>query len=90
MFTVPLVTAITCAVPVNVVPLMLVMLKILPSTSVSKLNGVNVTVPSSATVTLSLTATGLSFTAVTLINSLAVAVPPLPSLMMYGMVTDPL
>ena len=50
-FTVPLVTAITCAMPgVKVVPLMLVMLKASPSTSLSPVNGVKVTVPSSATV----------------------------------------
>ena len=51
IFTVPLVTDIVCAVPgVSVIPPIEVMLKVLPSTSVSKVNGNKVTVPSSDTV----------------------------------------
>ena len=49
--TVPSVVAITCAIPgVKSVPLIDTILKVSPSKSVSKSSGVNVTVPSSATV----------------------------------------
>src|SRR6185503_16985019 len=61
-----------------------------PSRSVSLVNGEMVTGTSSGVVALSSPPTGGSLTGVTVTVTVAEAVPPLPSLMVYGMVVVPL
>src|SRR5256886_1035740 len=76
------------AVPLVAVTLVIVRLS--PSTSLSLSNGLIVTGTSSAVLALSSTATGASFTALTVTVISAEAVPPLPSLIVYPIVAVPL
>ena len=70
-----------CATPgVSVVPLMLWMVGVVPSGSLSPVNGVKViAVPSSVMLYVSVTAIGASLVPVTVIVNTEVLVPPLPS-----------
>src|SRR2546421_594104 len=66
------------------------MFRMSPSTSLSLSNGLIVTGTSSAVLALSSTATGASFTALTVTVISAEVVPPLPSLIVYPIVAVPL
>src|SRR5437016_9500648 len=75
---------------VPLVAVTLVIVRMSPSTSLSLSSGLIVTGTSSSVLALSSTATGASFTALTVTVISAEFVPPLPSLIVYPIVAVPL